>query len=102
MLSSVFDTEKESSEDIARIEVCRKRVDRTASLIASETLFMQDMLAQERHQILVTQLKDMAMPIERVEKVTDESHQILATWQRDQILDSISKIPYVNHHREGT
>lgn len=102
MLSSVFDNEKESSEDISQIEECQKRVDRTASLIASETLFKQDMLAQERHQILVTQLKDMAMPIERVETVTDESHKMLVTWQRDQILDSISKIPYVNHHKEGT
>ena len=102
VLRGVFDTEKESSEDIARIEVCRKRVDRTASLIASETLFKQDTLTQKRHQMLVTQLADISIPIERVETVMDESHKILVAWQRDQILDSISKVPYINHHKEGT
>ncbi|KAL9634405.1 MAG: hypothetical protein Q9164_004107 [Protoblastenia rupestris] len=100
VLSSVFDTEQEASDDMARLEEHRNRVDRTASLIASETLFKQDSVAQERHQSLVTNLKDMQMPMERIEMITDESHEILVTWQQDKILDSISNIPYFFHHQE--
>lgn len=51
VLSSVFDTEMEASDNMARLEENRKRVDRTASLVASETLFRQNTLAQERHRV---------------------------------------------------
>lgn len=51
-------------------------------------------------QALVIHLDDMQMPIERVGVVTEESHKILVTWQRHQILDSISNLPYIYHHKE--
>ncbi|KAI4122117.1 MAG: hypothetical protein LQ338_005993 [Usnochroma carphineum] len=97
---NVFDTETEASDDMARLEENRKRVDRTASLIASETLFRESTIAQDRHQTLVSRLQDMQVPMERLGAVTDESHEILVKWQRDRILDSLSNIPYVNHHQE--
>lgn len=51
-------------------------------------------------QTLVSRLQDMQVPMERLGAVTDESHEILVKWQRDRILDSLSNIPYVNHHQE--
>jgi len=61
---------------------------------------MNQLILSNSLQALITHLEDMQMPIERVGAVTDESYRILVTWQRDQVLDSISNIPYVNHHKE--
>lgn len=51
VLTSMFDIEMEASDSMARLEESRKRVDRTALLIASETLFKQNTLAQELHRV---------------------------------------------------
>lgn len=73
-------------------------VDRSTTLIRAESLLSQSSKSQSHNQQLLRMMEDIRMPISRIETYVEEDHQTLDEIQRDRILDTISSIPYPQHH----